>query len=88
MQDFRIEEKLLLLEGSLSGYAIGEGLECLRKANIYEKGMYYQAFFSLSIGIERLLKLIIIYEYRENHTGEFPDNNYIKNKGHKIVWNV
>ena len=84
MQDFSKEEKLLLLEGSLSGYAIGEGLECLRKANIYEKGIYYQAFFSLSIGIERLLKLIIIYDYRENHIGEFPDNNYIKSKGHDL----
>ena len=62
MEEFNQAEKLLLIEGSLSAYALANGLDCLRRANVYEKGMYYQSFFSLSIGIERLLKLIIIYE--------------------------
>ena len=84
MQEFSIEEKLLLIEGSLTAYSLAEGLDCLRKANIYEKGMYYQAFFSLSIGIERLLKLIIIYDYRANNNGAFPENKEIKEKGHNL----
>lgn len=84
MQDFSQEEKLLLIEGSLTAFALAEGLDCLRKANVYEKGMYYQSFFSLSIGLERLLKLIIIYEYRLRNNGDFPDNKEIKSKGHNL----
>lgn len=84
MQEFSMEEKLLLIEGSLTAYSLAEGLDCLRKANIYEKGMYYQAFFSLSIGLERLLKLIIIYDYRANNNGTFPENKEIKEKGHNL----
>lgn len=84
MEEFNQAEKLLLIEGSLSAYALANGLDCLRKANVYEKGMYYQAFFSLSIGMERLLKLIIIYDYRIKNSGKFPDNKEIKQKGHDL----
>lgn len=84
MEEFDQAEKLLLIEGSLSAYALANGLDCLRRANVYEKGMYYQSFFSLSIGIERLLKLIIIYEYRIKNDGKFPDNKVIKQKGHDL----
>ena len=84
MEEFNQAEKLLLIEGSLSAYALANGLDCLRRANVYEKGMYYQSFFSLSIGIERLLKLIIIYEYRIKNDGKFPDNKVIKQKGHDL----
>lgn len=84
MEDFSMEEKLLLIEGSLTAFALAEGLDCLRKANVYEKGMYYQAFFSLSIGLERLLKLIIIYDYRVRNNGNFPENKEIKAKGHNL----
>lgn len=84
MYDFSREEKLLLIEGSLTAFALADGLDCLRKANVYEKGMYYKAFFSLSIGLERLLKLIIMYEYRIRNNGNFPDNKEIKTKGHNL----
>ena len=84
MQDFSKEERLLLIEGSLTAFSLAEGLDCLRKASVYEKGMYYQAFFSLSIGIERLLKLIIIYDHRAKNNGNFPENKEIKAKGHDL----
>ena len=78
------DEKLLLIEGSLISSLLLEGLDCLRKANIYNKGLYYQAFFSLSIGIERLLKVLIIYDYKVKNNGNYPENNYIKEKGHNL----
>ena len=84
MEYFNEEQKLLLMEGSLTLSTLTEGLDCLRKANMYEKGLYYQAFLSLSIGIERLLKIILLYEYRINNDGKFPENNYLKEKGHDL----
>lgn len=60
------------------------GFDALSKANISQKGLYYQAFFSLSIGIERLLKVILISEYRAQNDGEFPNSNKIRKYGHQI----
>ena len=84
MEYFKEEEKLLLLEGALVSSALADGLERLRTADIYHKGMYYQAFLSLATGMERLLKLIIIYEYKINNNDRFPDNKYLKEKGHNL----
>lgn len=83
MEDSNQEESLLLLEGTLTNTMLLEGLDCLRSANIYVKGLYYQAFFSLSIGIERLLKLIIVEEYRGKNK-KVPDNSYLTKLGHDI----
>lgn len=77
------EENLLLLEGSLTLTTLIEGLDALKNANIYQKGLFYQAFFSLSTGIERLLKLICIYKYKEEN-GKLPTNAILKDKGHSI----
>lgn len=84
MEFFKEEEKLLLLEAALTSSTLIEGFDCIRKANIYQKGLYYQAFLSLSTGIERLLKLLIIYEYKINNQGAFPDNKQLKEKGHNL----
>lgn len=84
MRERSEQEHLLLLEGNLTATMISEGLDCLRKATIYQKGFYYQAFYSLAIGIERLLKIILIYQYRASHEGFFPLNSFLKTKGHDL----
>jgi len=75
--------RLLLKEASLSSMNLGVGLTFLRKYNFAQLGFIYQAFFSLSIGIERLIKLIILYEYLCLHN-DYPPNNFLKSKGHDI----
>lgn len=71
-------------ECGLTVSMIDSGLDALKKANISQKGLYYQAFFSLSIGIERLLKISLISEYRVENEGEFPNNNKMKKYGHDL----
>lgn len=78
------QDKLLLKEAGLSSSCIGQGLTSLRKANFVTKWNYYQAFFLLTIGIERLLKIIIITNYRAENGGAFPSNKYLKGLGHDI----
>ena len=76
-------KRLLCKEAALSSMNLGVGLTFLRKHNFAEIGFIYQSFFSLSVGLERLLKLILLYEYLyENNS--FPDENYLKSKGHNI----
>jgi len=81
------KEKLLLNEAKLTCSMLGNGLNSLRKSSILNVGLYYQSFFSLSIGIERLLKIIIIIKYRCENNGFFPTSEEIKVKsfGHNII---
>ena len=60
---FRDSFFLLQQEGYLIRTLIAQGLTALRSANLDEKGQYYAAFFGLSIGFERLLKVIIILDH-------------------------
>lgn len=78
-QDF-----LLSRESALAAMSIGQGLSLIRKYDFVKHGYGTQAFFMLSIGIERLLKVIIIYNYRRKNNNAFPDNQVLKNNGHNI----
>lgn len=81
---FTEKERVLANEASLTASLLGNGLNALRKSDIYNKGLYYQAFFSLSIGIERLLKIILITQYRCAHEGDFPVDLDLKKIGHDL----
>lgn len=71
-------------EAGIAGHSISSGLEALRKANYADKGLYNQAFFGLSIGLERLLKLIVILDFALLNNGTYPDDAYLRRFGHDI----
>lgn len=77
------DEQLINKEASLAATSLGNGLTYLRKTSFAGKGYYYQAFFSLSTGVERLIKLILIQDYRLKYN-KFPDNKYIKKYSHNL----
>lgn len=64
--------------------SIGIGLTQIRKYNFAQNGLFYSGILSYVSGIERLLKIILIYDYRLNNDDNFPSNNYLKDLGHKI----
>jgi hypothetical protein len=75
-----------LREADIARMAIADGLASLRKANHMEHGYYNRAFFGLSIGLERLLKLVILIDYGLTHDGEYPTNRLFKTAyGHDLV---
>lgn len=84
--DERNEKAVLLLlkEAGLCATCIEQGLTSLRKASLVRKWNYYQAFFLLSIGIERLLKIIVITISRVEEN-KLPTNTQLKAYGHDIV---
>ena len=64
---------------------LGSGATQIRNANYASKGVYFQAFTSLSTGLERIGKLCLMLDHYIDHNGKFPDFNYMKNEiGHKI----
>ncbi len=81
---FTEKEKLLANEAHLTKSLLSTGLHALRKADIEHIGLFYQAFFSLSIGLERMLKIIMIMRFRVENDGSFPENHELKKCGHNL----
>jgi len=77
---------LLNSEAYTASGLIGSGLTMLRKMDFSRETYFSQSLFSLSIGLERLMKLIIIYDYRYSNEGNFPSNEYLKHQiGHNLT---
>jgi hypothetical protein len=76
---------ILSNEAELSAVALCEGLTALRKADATHKGYYTQAFFSISTGLERLIKLVVILEYAAENRGKYPDNSLLRRYGHSLL---
>lgn len=75
----------LAREAGIAGSTLASGATLLRKANAAYHGMYNEAFFNLSIGLERLAKLIFIVEHAVQHNGKFPDDETLRRHyGHDL----
>lgn len=74
----------LAREASLGTRLIATGLGALRKADPSRSGVYYEGFFGLTIGLERICKLTIaVSDFVAN--ANFPTDEYFKKRyGHKL----
>ncbi|MDT8385196.1 MAG: hypothetical protein RRB22_12350 [Gammaproteobacteria bacterium] len=61
------------------------GLTELRSANVHNKGAFYSALFNLSVGVERLLKAIVIMEHMLKNSLSVPTKKQLKGYGHNIT---
>lgn len=77
-------ELLLTREAALAAVSIGNGLTQVSRYNYAEVGYFYSGIFSYCIGLERVLKLILIDEHRLQHDGAFPSNEELKSHGHRL----
>lgn len=76
---------LLEQEGLLAQACLCNGLTALRRANLGDKkGLFYSAFFELSIGFERTLKLVLILDHMARNQLVPPDSKTIEGYGHKL----
>jgi hypothetical protein len=69
---FSTQFQALLKEAQFTKEMLGTGATQIRNANYATRGVYFQAFTSLSTGLERLGKLCILLDYFIEH-GKFPD---------------
>lgn len=64
---------------------LGSGVTALGKANYADKkGEYYNALFGLSVGLERLCKLILVADYALRNGGTMPPETTVRKYGHKL----
>jgi hypothetical protein len=77
--------KALLKEAQFTREMLGAGATQIRNANYASKGRYFQAFTSLSTGLERIGKLCLILDHYMDHGGSFPDSHFMRREiGHNI----
>ena len=71
-------------EAELAKRVTCSGLTALRKATPSAPGIYYDAFFAISIGLERLAKLAWLIDECIRRNGAFPTDQDLKSVGHDI----
>ena len=77
---------LLEQEGLLAQACLCNGLTALRRANLGDKkGLFYSAFFELSIGFERVLKLGLILDHMANNKLAPPPSKCIEGFRHDLI---
>jgi hypothetical protein len=76
---------LLTLEGYLFHSALTQGLSALRAAHNGNKGAFYTAFFQLAIGLERVMKVIILIDHMARNALALPTDNFLKKQGHDLT---
>lgn len=75
----------LLKEAQFTKEMLGAGVTQIRAANYATKGIYFQAFTSLSTGLERIGKLCLMLDHYIETGGKFPSFDYMKKEiGHKL----
>jgi len=75
----------IIRELGVASHLIGTGLTNLRKADFVNHSNFGSSFFNLSIGIERLCKILLIRQYQRKNQGNFPDNAYVRTYSHSII---
>ncbi len=72
-------------EAMLVRHIIGAGVTALGLANYADKkGEYYRALFELSVGFERISKLILVVNYATNHGGAMPSERHVRDFGYDL----
>lgn len=76
---------LLLQEGHLTRSSLMSGFGFLNRADYQErKGDYYSAFFQLSIGVERIIKIAYILNFKLENDMRLPTDKELRRLGHKL----
>ncbi len=78
------EYRALMREMSLAAQTLCSGLTDLRKAERGKPGVYYAAFFGLSVGFERLCKIVLVLDHAIDHDGLFPTDDRLRKIGHDV----
>lgn len=82
---FNLEFYLLVQECNLAKAALLGGLTAFSNVDVDKPGSLYSAFFQTSTGLERLMKVTIIVDYKMKHNLANPTNEQLKQTGHDLL---
>lgn len=73
-------------ELKLVRHLLGAGATSLGQASYGDKlGEYYVAFFGMTVGLERLAKLVLVADYAISNGGTMPDEQLVRKYGHNLA---
>lgn len=72
------------IEALLASASLRSGLTALNKCKYHDKGSFYNAFFQLSIGLERFFKIIYVVQYMIENDLNKPTYSHLRKLGHDI----
>jgi hypothetical protein len=77
---------LLTQEAHLTKNALLSSFDLLLKANFFQEkdGYFYSGFFHLSIGLERLMKLVVVCDFMVKNKYKTPTKKELMSYGHNI----
>ena len=81
---FGAQWRAMQREAQLAAEQAAHGVTVLGRANHAQTGFYTQAFFALSIGLERMGKLIFLADHAIRNGGAFPANRDLKEFCHDL----
>lgn len=82
---FPREFHMLSQEGTLAQYSLLAGIEALGKLDYDRTGTFYPAFFQLSIGLERLMKIVVIVDHKSKNSLRNPPGKHVRSLSHDLV---
>lgn len=71
-------------EASVAAECMATGATLLGKVHASQEGIYNQAFFNLSIGLERAAKLAFVLDHCFDNAGAFPSDKALRDYGHDL----
>ncbi len=78
------EWNALQREAQLAAEQVATGVTALGRAHHAQPGLYSQAFFGVSIGLERMGKLIFVGNHAIENSGGFPRDSDLRRIGHDL----
>ena len=85
MTAFSHEWHALGREAELAAEHLALGVTALGRANHAHKGLYNQTFFALSVGFERLGKLVLVADRAIETGGSWLTDDELRSAGHDIL---
>lgn len=61
------------------------GFDLFQRSNFDHPGGFYSAFFQLSTGLERLMKIVVILDHQAKNDLMPPTDKQLRSLGHSIV---
>lgn len=77
--------KALVTEANFTSDLLESGVTAIGKANYASRGKYFEAFNSLSIGLERIGKICLLLDHYIENNGNFPNDKSIRSFGHDLM---
>jgi hypothetical protein len=82
---FSYEFRMMSQEGHLASTSLLAGFEALAKLDYDKPGTIYSTLFQLATGLERIMKIAVILDYRARNDLANPSDAQLRRLGHSLT---